>query len=49
MRRRAVVTTLTLIVAVIVTLPSTAQQKPLTQDQVQALVRLGLGNRRAAL
>ena len=48
MRRRAVVTILMLIIAVIVTLPARAQQKPFTQDQVQALVRSGLGDESGA-
>jgi len=48
MRRRAVVTILMLIIPVILTLPARAQQKPFTQDQVQALVRSGLGDESGA-
>ena len=44
MRRRPVVPILMLIIAVILTLPMRAQQKPFTQDQVQGLVRSGLGD-----
>ena len=50
MRRRAVVTILMLIIAVVLSLPAKAQQepKPFTQDQVQALVRSGLGDESGA-
>ncbi len=44
MRRRPVVTILMLIIAMILTLPMRAQQKPFTQEQVQGLVRDGLGD-----
>ncbi len=37
-----------LVIAVILTLPMRAQQKPLTQDQVQSLVRSGLGDESGA-
>ena len=36
------------IIAVIVTLPMRAQQKPFTRDQVQGLVRDGLGDESGA-
>jgi len=58
MRRRPVVTILMLIIAMILTLPMRAQQepvaptfrsaKPFTQDQVQGLVRDGLGGETGA-
>ncbi len=44
MWRRPVVTILMLIIAVILTLPMRAQQKLFARDQVQGLVRDGLGD-----
>jgi len=44
MRRRPVVTILGLIIAMILTLPLRAQQKPFTQEQVSNMVRAGLGD-----
>ena len=44
MRRRPAVTILMLIIAVILTLPMQAQQKPFTQEQVSNMVRTGLGD-----
>ena len=48
MWRRPVVTILMLIVAVILTLPMRAQQKPFTQEQVSNMVRAGLGDESGA-
>jgi hypothetical protein len=44
MRRRPVVTILMLILAVILTLPMQAQQKPFTAVHVSNMVRAGLGD-----
>ena len=41
---RPTLTVLMLMITVILALPARAQQKPLTQDQVQGLVRSGLGD-----
>ena len=48
MWRRPVVTILMLIIAVILTLPLPAQQKPFTQEQVSNMVRDGFGDESAA-
>jgi len=48
MRRRPVVTILMLIIAVILTLPMWAQQKPFTQEQVSNMVRDGFGDESGA-
>jgi hypothetical protein len=44
MRRPPFLTILILVIPMILTLPVTAQQKPFTRDQVQGLVRDGLGD-----
>jgi len=44
MWRRPVVTILLIVIAVILTLPMRAQQKPFTQEQVGNMVRAGLGD-----
>ncbi len=44
MWRRPVVTILMLIIALILTLPARAQQKPFTQEQVSNMVRDGFGD-----
>jgi len=48
MRRRPVVAILMLVIALVLTLPMRAQQKPFTRDQVQGLVREGLGDESGA-
>ena len=48
MWRRPVVTILMLIIAVILTLPMRAQQKPFTQEQVSNMVRDGFGDESGA-
>ncbi len=48
MRFRKTLTFLTLAITLVFALPAWAQQKPLTQDQVQALVRDGLGDETGA-
>jgi tetratricopeptide (TPR) repeat protein len=48
MRHHPAMTILLLTVALILVLPARAQQKPLTQDQVQGLVRDGLGDETGA-
>jgi hypothetical protein len=48
MWRRAVVTILILVIAMILTLPMRAQQKPFTQEQVSNMVRAGLGDESGA-
>ena len=48
MRHRRAVTPLMLITAMILALPTRAQQKPLTQEQVQGMVRDGLGDETGA-
>jgi tetratricopeptide (TPR) repeat protein len=48
MRHRPVVILLMLIIAMILALPAGAQQKPFTQDQVQGMVRSGLGDEAGA-
>jgi hypothetical protein len=44
MRFRKTLTSLTLAAGLIFAVPAVAQQKPMTQDQVHALVRDGLGD-----
>src|SRR5271169_31117 len=44
MRRPPVVNILMLVIALIVTLPARAQQKPFTQEQVSNMVRAELGD-----
>jgi len=46
--RRPLLPLVTLVIAVIVALPVRAQQKPFTQDQVQAMVRDGLADETGA-
>ncbi len=48
MRYRPTLTILMLMIAVILALPAGAQQKPFTQDQVQGMVRSGLGDESGA-
>jgi hypothetical protein len=48
MRLRKTLTFLILATGLVFALPAGAQQKPLTQDQVQSLVRSGLGDETGA-
>ena len=48
MWRRPVVTILMLVIALILTLPTLAQQKPFTQEQVVSMVRDGFGDESGA-
>ena len=48
MGRRPVVTILMLIMALVLTLPMRAQQKPFTQEQVSNMVRDGFGDESGA-
>jgi len=48
MRHRSVVPLLMLVIATILALPAGAQQKPFTQEQVQGMVRDGLGDETGA-
>ena len=48
MWRRPLLPLVALVIAIIVALPMRAQQKPLTQDQVQGMVRDGLGDETGA-
>jgi hypothetical protein len=48
MRFRKTLTLLMLAMGLVLALPAWAQQKPLTQDQVQSLVRSGLGDESGA-
>jgi tetratricopeptide (TPR) repeat protein len=48
MRFRRALTLLMLVIGLVFTLPAWAQQKPMTQDQVQALVRDGFGDESGA-
>ena len=48
MRFRKTLTSLILAIGLVFALPAWSQQKPLTQDQVQSLVRSGLGDETGA-